>query len=326
MQNKFEYIFNDKKHIIYTFQTKEESICILNIKRSNDDYLNRVFRALQQVCNLLNEETYLGLTVGVSNIHSEYNKIHLAYFEALSCLRYGDQTTSGFNLFLYNDVKDNSRLELSLEQDIEILQKIKSGNAQSVNTEIKSLFDKLYSNTSSVTEPFIYDILCMILKIEGMVDLEKHEVVKNKLRIDYFIPYIKDRKSLEQKITEVVTMVCDLTKVDQGSKDKEIADVAVKFIQKNYSDCNLCVDMICDYVHFSDVYLSRVLKKYYNRTTLDYISNYRMDVAKDLFKNTNFSINDISLKVGYTQVRTFNRTFKRYLNISPDEYRKSNIS
>ncbi|OUS26758.1 AraC family transcriptional regulator [Gammaproteobacteria bacterium 45_16_T64] len=66
---------------------------------------------------------------------------------------------------------------------------------------------------------------------------------------------------------------------------------------------------------------NRRFKKANGKTPLQHLQNIRIDVAKDLLKNTNLSIGEISLAVGYLDMGHFAEIFKKNLAITPSEYR-----
>ena len=56
---------------------------------------------------------------------------------------------------------------------------------------------------------------------------------------------------------------------------------------------------------------------------MNYLTGLRMQKAKELLKTTTFKIYEISEMVGYRNVESFNRVFKKYYEISPLQYRKT---
>ena len=53
-----------------------------------------------------------------------------------------------------------------------------------------------------------------------------------------------------------------------------------------------------------------------------YFQKLRIDEAKRLLESTGLSVDDITEKVGYLDVSSFRRLFKREVELSPTEYRK----
>ena len=60
------------------------------------------------------------------------------------------------------------------------------------------------------------------------------------------------------------------------------------------------------------------------QTIIDYIANLRVDEAKNLLLNTNMSVNDIALNVGYLNSSSFIRRFKQITGLTPVQFIKAN--
>ena len=53
----------------------------------------------------------------------------------------------------------------------------------------------------------------------------------------------------------------------------------------------------------------------------DYINALRVRRACELLKYGNLTITEVALAVGYNSTRSFDRCFKKFLNVSPKNYR-----
>ena len=95
------------------------------------------------------------------------------------------------------------------------------------------------------------------------------------------------------------------------------------YIQENYADSGLCLAKICDKFQMNQSYLSRTFKEIFGIGILDFIHSQRLLHAKALLKDSANQIDMIWESVGYTNRRTFNRSFRKLENMSASEYRKS---
>jgi YesN/AraC family two-component response regulator len=75
-----------------------------------------------------------------------------------------------------------------------------------------------------------------------------------------------------------------------------------------------------DLLHISPAYLSRLFKKEFGSSFLDFVTESKMNEARRLLTATDHNISHIAEAVGYSH-RTFNRVFQRLLKMSPSDYR-----
>lgn len=102
---------------------------------------------------------------------------------------------------------------------------------------------------------------------------------------------------------------------------KHIAKDIKQYIDENYcKDINLT--MFSDKYHFSKEYLVKIFKERYNCGIYEYALNARMSRARELLNNADISINEISLRLGYSNSNYFSKAFKNYHGYSPSEYRE----
>ena len=67
----------------------------------------------------------------------------------------------------------------------------------------------------------------------------------------------------------------------------------------------------------------KFFKKYMGITCIDYINDYRLNIATNLLETTDIQVMEIANKVGISNVSYFNRIFKKKFNLTPKEYRKN---
>lgn len=96
-----------------------------------------------------------------------------------------------------------------------------------------------------------------------------------------------------------------------------------KYIEDNYSDPYLSLSAIADYVYLNASYLSTEFAKKENITISNYITNIRMEKAKQLLLHSEMRISEISTAVGYINSTYFSTSFRKATDYSPSDYRKN---
>ena len=96
----------------------------------------------------------------------------------------------------------------------------------------------------------------------------------------------------------------------------------LEYIKINYMN-PISIKDLANVVNFSEHYFMRFFKKYMGMTCVDYINEYRLNIATNLLETTDMSIMEIAVKVGVNNISYFNKIFKKKFNLTPKEYRKN---
>lgn len=103
------------------------------------------------------------------------------------------------------------------------------------------------------------------------------------------------------------------------SKNSDI-DKLMKYIRSNFAS-KLTLDLLAAHIHLSREYLCRYFKKYTGKTISDFLLEVRIAQAKQMLRTTSHSVTDIGAYCGYPSVSNFQRSFKRVVGMSPNEFR-----
>ena len=82
--------------------------------------------------------------------------------------------------------------------------------------------------------------------------------------------------------------------------------------------------MIGEYFNITPYYVSNIFKKSENISMLDYISVTRINKAKELITDTDLNLEAIALQCGFSNIRTFMRTFQKFEIVTPGKYKELN--
>ena len=99
---------------------------------------------------------------------------------------------------------------------------------------------------------------------------------------------------------------------------------AKSYIESNYS-YEISVDEIADYIGISRSHLFRAFRMHVGVSPKEYLTNYRINTACALLRETNLSITAISKSVGFENNLYFSKAFKKSKGMSPSEYAKKYV-
>ena len=94
----------------------------------------------------------------------------------------------------------------------------------------------------------------------------------------------------------------------------------MKFIDENISK-QITLSMISEHVYLSKEYIAYIFKKEVNKTVMDYITERKMLIAKNMIKAGEMSLRDIASSLGYENYSYFSRVFKKHFNTTPIHFK-----
>lgn len=137
--------------------------------------------------------------------------------------------------------------------------------------------------------------------------------------------YVEARKALgESVLSPVVDFLSapDSQKDDSSKGRREPPEIKemCRYMEEHYSE-NISLVDVTQKVGFSKYYGGRLFKQYMGTTIIDYLIQIRMNKAKELLLQDEYSIKQISYMIGYQDPNYFTWSFKKTMGVSPVKYR-----
>ena len=92
------------------------------------------------------------------------------------------------------------------------------------------------------------------------------------------------------------------------------------YIETHYME-DICLQDAAAALHYSDVYFCKFFKQNFEKNFIGYLSELRVEKAKELLRDLTINIKDVSRRVGYHDSGYFTKVFKRITGVTPSEYR-----
>lgn len=150
------------------------------------------------------------------------------------------------------------------------------------------------------------------------------DLVKEMFHFEVYMGEGKTVKDLSTLHMSVESAKYNIQKNRANKKDEptQIVLAAVEMIRKEIENVDFNINTIANALYLTPAYFSRVFKRKMEMTCIDFIKNYRINLAKELLQNTDLSIQQISEKTGYATVYYFSQQFKQVTGESPGSFRK----
>jgi len=174
----------------------------------------------------------------------------------------------------------------------------------------------------------------MLMSVICKLNLDKKTVYhNNSIEIkDIFFAMLKkadedrEKPSIHIELSVYIYEILAKLSVEQNiysSAGSKIAENA-SFILNSRLYSNVKIKEIADALFISENYLIEEYKKMYGKTPLQDLNSKRVDIIKNLLKNTDMSISDISRNLCFNNEHYFSTFFKNHTGMTPTEYRNEN--
>lgn len=126
---------------------------------------------------------------------------------------------------------------------------------------------------------------------------------------------------LKGYMQEILMAVLDLRDNTSSSQYRGLLSQASHYIDEHFAEEDLSLNRVARQIKISPNYLSAVFSQEMGCTITEYITNKRMEKARDLLRNTGKRSGEVAFEVGYRDAHYFSFIFKKTQGCTPRDYR-----
>ena len=185
----------------------------------------------------------------------------------------------------------------------------------------KQPFKKIWVNVFS---DMLVGVICKL-------NLDKETIYRNNSSeiLDVFYTMIKtadedrEKPSVHMQLSVYIYEILAKISIEQNIFSSSGSKIAKKacFRLNSQLYSNIKIREIADSLFVSENYLIDEYKKVYGKTPLQDLNSKRIDIIKNLLKNTDMRISDISRKLSFNSEHYLSTFFKKYTGMTPTKYR-----
>lgn len=110
--------------------------------------------------------------------------------------------------------------------------------------------------------------------------------------------------------------------LERFEHDRNALSRIYQCINQTYNDPELSVKQIADYAYLSPAYMCTYFKQKTGKTINHYMTEYRMQKAKEILADSRHNISEIAILTGYRDSNYFSKLFRKSTGLSPSEFRE----
>ena len=210
-----------------------------------------------------------------------------------------------------------------LEKEQELLTKVKEGNLKESSALLNDLLGYVFLSAGNnlATVKYRSVELCSLLSRAAIENgaASSHIFSINNQFMEHVDTY-RSTTELCYAMIEILTSFMDCM-FPPTMENSRIVREAMNYISTHFAE-NITLQDVAEHLHLNQSYFSRIFKRSSGSTFKEYLTMVRVEEAKRLLNNTDDSLLDIAIGVGFDNQSYFTSVFKKLTGLTPGQYRK----
>lgn len=284
---------------------------------------------IDEIQDILKDFPHIRYFGGIGKIVSRIHEIPESFM--VSARAFAHRYLVDESMFLEGDGLKNTNLDYNADFDISdidttgvdkqhVVQFLKTGNEEEIpffideffmgigEAAVKSMMFRQY-----ITMDTYFAVLGFVKELAGEDEA--------KSLIEFSQDALLSPEKSKEYITNIISKAISIRNGVSTNRYKEIVDEAVNYIKKNYMDDELSLNMLASIVNVSPSHLSMIFGQETGVTFIKFLTDYRLEKAKEMLKCTNKKSSAIAFDVGYKDPHYFSFIFKKSFGMTPTQYR-----
>lgn len=297
-------------------------IAVLVPCSENGDEYNERIELINRARNLvrtLRNKTEINFRIGIGSV-KPLGDMSDSYQEALRALIATTGTVAHVgDLPIGCEYEENYPVELEKG----LFDSIERGESAAAVASADSYFEWMKETNGQNLMAIRLKILEFALWAERLAYLNGGQTYKFLSRNEY-LPQIMDMNDTDSMKNWFLGKINDACKNILNKREEKSSNVigqAKEYIRQNFAK-DISLDEVSRKVNISPYYFSKIFKEETGENFIEYLTAIRIEKAKELLNNTEYSMKEICTMCGYSDPNYFSRSFKKNVGLSPTEYKE----
>ena len=291
---------------------------ILIMKGSTPEYLDEDRDLLLDEVSQAVAKTRYQLTVGIGAAKERIADICQSFVDALMHIQ---------NLKSASDGGSNPSVEQKewLRLEKKLVENYLRCGAKDEFDDFFNVYLRPLSETalqSPLIKNYIFmDVILATAKLVDELGGEVERVIPEVNSIEMILADIKSVEQLREQACKIISAGLAYRDSHLGGQHAHLISQAKEYIEHHYADPDLSLNEVAARANLSASHFSAVFSQETRQTFKEYLTEIRINKAKELLRMTRLRSADIADQVGYNDPHYFSSVFKKHTGLSPIEFR-----
>ncbi len=299
---------------------------IINLDEETLQNISEIDAIGQRINRFMSDNFEVVLTIGVGNIYRYVSKLTDSYNDAVQALNYA-LFRGAEGVFNYDRTENRLKnYSYPIEAELKLISSVKMGDAVQVNILIDDTFERNFSDTlmsAKMAQCLFFDIMGTAFKVMNEIGLDQADVFGSDFSPHDKLLNASSINDMRLGMIEMFNKICCYISENQKKHSGVLIQQIVDYCKNNYFDINLNLNSISQMFNVNHSYLSHVFKEQTGENFVDFIRGLKTKKAVELLKDKNLTLDDIAVKLGYSNSGVLIRNFKKTKGITPGQFRNN---
>lgn len=215
--------------------------------------------------------------------------------------------------------------QLTENHKLLLLQAIEQAELNKIKELMKQFEQEVINHASQATPDklfaFIQEMIGVCLRFVHKHGIDMKDIYHTKLFSFTFLDDFRSLDALFQWLGDFIFMIGINYKDHSEPVENRIFSKIEAYILENM-DKDITLTMVADIFFYNPAYLSRLFKNKLNKNYTTFITEIRINYAKECLKQPAISVTEVGIMCGYQSYKHFVKTFKKITGRTPTDYRK----
>ena len=291
-----------------------------DVKSGEDEYDSRIY-VIDRMCEMvrtLKQKVGGEYRVGIGSVRAP-EELGESYHEAIEALRVSMDTVAHAK-----DLPIGCQYEQDYPVEVErkIFAAVEIGDRTAATEAAKTFFEWMEVNAVGHEADVRLKVLEFALYAERIA-YDSGGMTYHFLSRHTYLDEVSEGVSmaeLKRWFLDKIGLAAENVLAKKKESAHSIVDQAKEYILKNYKDASL--DSISRAFDISPYYFSKLFKEKTGENFIDYLTDFKIERAKELILENRKSMKEICIDIGYANPNYFSYIFKKNVGVTPSEYRE----
>lgn len=202
---------------------------------------------------------------------------------------------------------------------------LRNGTQEELGSFLQTYFESIPAanmNSILMRQYIAMDFYVITASFIEKMNLSREKLQEKSEKLKHAISEMAPVEKIKQLIYEYVWSILSLRDQASGQQYSDIIRAAKRYIEENYMSDEVSLNTVSASVNMSPSYFSSVFSKESGKTFVEYLTEVRMEKAKEMLMCSPLKTSEIGYKVGYKDPHYFSYIFKKTQGCSPKDYRQ----